>query len=51
MKPEVPYDSNNSLLANKMRMAEQENEEKLSTREEKDQNSHSLMKSEPNALL
>jgi hypothetical protein len=32
MKAEVPYNSNNSLLANKMRMAEQENEEKLSTR-------------------
>lgn len=39
------YDSNNSLLANKMRIAEQENEEKQSTREEKDQNSSSLMKS------
>jgi hypothetical protein len=50
MKPEAPYNSNNSLLANKMRLAEQENEEKLSTREEKDQNSHSLMKSEPNPL-
>lgn len=45
MKVELPYDSNNSLLANKMRLADQENEEKLSTREEKDQNSHSLMKS------
>lgn len=39
------YDSNNSLLANKMRIAEQENEEKQSTREEKDQNSSSMMKS------
>lgn len=44
MKIERPYDSNNSLLTNKMRLAEQENEEKLSTREEKDQNSHSIMK-------
>ena len=42
------YDSNNSLLANKMRIAEQENEEKQSTREEKDHNSSSLMKSEVN---
>ena len=42
------YDSNNSLLANKMRLSEQDNEEKQSTREEKDQNSHSLMKSEYN---
>ena len=50
MKVEVPYDSNNSLLANKMRMAEVESEEKNSTREEKDQNSHSMMKSEQNHL-
>lgn len=42
---ESPSNSNSSLLAKKMAQG-RELEEKQSTREEKDCNSHSLMKSE-----
>jgi len=48
IKGENNYDSKNSLLANKMGTEGQDNEEKQSTREEKDQNSRSNIKSDPN---
>jgi len=47
IKPESVFDSNSSLLGKKMGKQEEiaETEEKQSTREEKDFNSQSLMKS------
>lgn len=48
IREEHSYNSKNSLLANKVGAESQENEEKQSTRDEKDQNSRSNIKSEMN---